>query len=52
VQIDTKLVERLLYEEESSELDFKREQYRFIGASDNDKGELLKDVLAFANSWR
>lgn len=46
------LFEALLQEEESSSLDFKRDQYPFIGASDDDKGELLKDILAFANSWR
>jgi len=52
VRIDASLVERLLFEPESNELDFKREQYQFIGADDNKKSELLKDILAFANSWR
>jgi hypothetical protein len=42
----------LLHEPESSSLDFKRDQYRFEGASDDEKSELLKDILAFANSWR
>lgn len=42
----------LLYQSESEALDFKREQYRFSRASDDDKAELLKDVLAFANAWR
>lgn len=42
----------LLYEEESDTLDFKRNQYKFVGASDEEKGELLKDILAFANAWR
>jgi hypothetical protein len=46
------LFESLLHEEESSSLDFKRDQYPFVGASDDDKSELLKDILAFANSWR
>lgn len=46
------LFESLLHEEESSSLDFKRDQYLFVGASDEDKSELLKDILAFANSWR
>jgi predicted HTH transcriptional regulator len=45
-------IEALLYEKESSSLDFKREQYPFDGASDDDKSELLKDILAFANAWR
>jgi Putative DNA-binding domain len=52
VQIDANLVERLLYEEESNELDFKREQYKFAGADDQEKSELLKDIVAFANAWR
>src|SRR4051794_7004569 len=46
------LAESLLYEEEGPTLDFKRQQYPFEGASDSDKAELLKDVLAFANAWR
>jgi Ni,Fe-hydrogenase III component G len=47
------LIEELLNEEESSTLDFKRDQYKFDTAtSDHVKSELLKDVLAFANTWR
>src|SRR2546427_10088144 len=46
------LFERLLYEEESPTLDFKREQYRFAKASYDEKSELLKDILGFANAWR
>ncbi len=46
------LFERLLYEEESTTLDFKKEQYRFVKASDEEKSELLKDILGFANAWR
>jgi len=46
------LAESLLYEEEGPTLDFKRQQYHFEGASDSEKAELLKDVLAFANAWR
>ena len=42
----------LLYEEESPTLDFKMEQYSFDGATDYQKSELLKDILAFANAWR
>lgn len=45
-------IEQLLYEEESSTLDFKEEQYPFDKAADVQKGELLKDILAFANAWR
>ena len=43
-------LEALLRENESSTLDFKREQYRFI--TNDDKGELIKDILAFTNAWR
>ena len=50
--MDQNLLETLLNEDESSSLDFKRDQYPFDGASDDEKSELLKDVLAFANAWR
>jgi hypothetical protein len=46
------LMEELLNEDESATLDFKRDQYPFDKASDEQKGELLKDILAFANAWR
>ena len=52
VVMDNNLLEALLHEEESSSLDFKRQQYAFEGATDDEKSELLKDVLAFANAWR
>lgn len=45
-------IEDLLFEEESSTLDFKQEQYPFIKVNDEQKSELLKDILAFANAWR
>jgi len=47
-----KLIDQLLFEEEGDSLDFKSEQYRFSGATDKDKSELLKDIIAFANAWR
>ena len=50
--MDQSLFEQLLYEEESSSLDFKKEQYLFSKASDTLKSELLKDILGFANSYR
>ena len=50
--IDNSLIDILLYGEEGIDLDFKRDQYRFANASEKDKSELLKDILAFANSWR
>ena len=45
-------LEFLLNAREGTALDFKREQYAFQGANNSDKSELLKDILAFANSWR
>ena len=50
--MDQALIEDLLNEDESSSLDFKRDQYPFEGATDAEKGELIKDILAFANAWR
>lgn len=44
--------EQLLFEEETSTLDFKQCQYAFVKAADEDKAELLKDLLGFANAWR
>ncbi|MBU4467675.1 MAG: ATP-binding protein [Candidatus Omnitrophica bacterium] len=46
------LIEQLLNESESSVLDFKESQYPFEKASDEQKSELLKDILAFSNAWR
>jgi hypothetical protein len=48
----TQLLESLLYEEESPTLDFKKEQYPFSKASEEEKSELVKDILGFANAWR
>jgi hypothetical protein len=50
--MDPALFERLLYEEESTTLDFKRDQYLFVKATEDEKSELLKDILGFANAWR
>src|SRR5882672_4327579 len=50
--MDASTLERLLYEDESTTLDFKKEQYRFVKASDEEKSELLKDIMGFANAWR
>jgi len=44
-------VEELLYEDESSVLDFKEDQYPFGNATNEQRGELIKDVIALANSW-
>ena len=40
------------FKSESDSLDFKSEQYKFTSATDDQKSELLKDILAMANSWR
>ena len=50
--LDLKLLERLLHEAEGTSLDFKSAQYPFEQATNKEKSELLKDILAFANSWR
>jgi hypothetical protein len=41
-------MEQLLHEGESSSLDHKRDQYPFVGATDDDKSELLKDILSLS----
>ena len=46
------LFESLLFEEEGTTIDFKKEQYRFVKASDEEKSELLNDIMGFANAWR
>ena len=46
------LIENLLYQSEGNALDFKKKQYPFQKATDEQKSELLKDILAFSNSWR
>ena len=46
------LFEQWIYASEGDALDFKRDQYKFIGASDEEKSELLKDIIAMANAWR
>jgi hypothetical protein len=50
--LDTALIESLLHQTEGSFLDFKRDQYPFDGANEDQKSELVKDILAFANAWR
>lgn len=50
--MDVNLIESLLYEEEGETLDFKRDHYRFGGGDALAKSELLKDILAFANTRR
>lgn len=45
-------LEPLLFEDEGATLDFKRDQYAFVKATDEEKSELLKDILGFANCYR
>ncbi len=49
--MNTELIEQLLHQEETESLDFKSDQYKFAGEVDFEKAKLLKDILAFANSW-
>jgi len=49
--MDRAFFEQLLYEEETSTLEVKKEQYRFVKATEEEKSELLKDILGFANGW-
>jgi Putative DNA-binding domain len=50
--MNNQLFEQLLYEDESTTLDFKKKQYLFAKATEEEKSELLKDILGFANAWR
>ena len=50
--MNDQLIEELLNEDESSSLDFKRDQYPFDKATDDEKSEIIKDIIAFANAWR
>jgi predicted HTH transcriptional regulator len=50
--MDDDLLENLLYQQESATLDFKERQYSFSNGTPEQKAELLKDILAFANAWR
>ena len=46
------LLEELRYKGEGSDLDYKTERYPFANASNEEKSELLKDILALANTHR
>lgn len=45
-------IDKFCEEGESNHLDFKGEVYPFVEASEHQKSELLKDILAFANARR
>jgi hypothetical protein len=48
----TETIDALLWEDESTTLDCKETQYPFAGATDVQKSEIIKDLLAFANAFR
>ena len=50
--MNDELLTALRYKSEGTDIDFKSAQYRFIGGSDDEKSEMLKDILAMANAWR
>ena len=52
VAMDMRQLDALLNEDEGPALDFKRDQYPFEDATDEQKSEFVKDILAFANAWR
>ena len=45
------LFERWEYASEGDSLDFKKMNYKFSKATDKEKSEILKDILAMVNSW-
>lgn len=45
-------LEQLLWRGEGDALDFKVAPYRIVRATDDEKSEFAKDVLAMANAWR
>lgn len=52
VDMTIELLEALLHQNESETLDFKSGQYQFEQTTPERQGEILKDILAFANAWR
>jgi predicted HTH transcriptional regulator len=50
--MDIAVFESLLREGESVTLDFKRDQYVFSKASDEERSELVEDILGFANAFK
>jgi len=52
MKISKDFINSLLDEEESTILDFKRDQYKFSNSTPFEKSELLKDILSFCNARR
>lgn len=50
--LNDQLLEQLRHKGESHDLDYKVKRYAFANATDDEKSELLKDVLAMANTHR
>lgn len=50
--LNDQLLEQLRFKGEGADLDYKAERPKFIGATDAEKAEFLKDILAMANSHR
>ena len=50
--MDDVLFTTLVRKSESDTLDFKAQRSSFIGGSREQKSELMKDILAFANAWK
>ena len=50
--LDAEQIKSLIQQPEGTALDFKSKLYEFQNATDKKKSELLKDILAMANSWR
>ena len=50
--MNSELLTELRYKSEGTDIDFKSEQYRFVGAGEHERSEMLKDILAIANAWR
>lgn len=46
------LLEILLHKHESETQDFKCEQYPIDNATNEEKSEFVKDIIAFANAWK
>ena len=46
------LIKELIEKDESDILDFKRDQYHFTKASNEEKSELLKDIIACSNALK
>lgn len=46
------IIDQLLYEERERGSRLQGVPYAFAGADDDQKAELLKDILGLANAWR